>query len=48
MYVVGVPLTVSPAKHAALTVHVAPPTTAPHAATVYVAPFASVTLSAAH
>ena len=48
MYVAGVPLAVSPAEHAALTVHVAPPTTAPHALTVYVAPFAFVTLSAAH
>ena len=48
MYVAGVPLAVSPAEHVAPTVHVAPPTTAPHAATVYAAPFAFVTVSAAH
>ena len=34
VYVAGVPLTVSPAEHVALTVHVAPPTTAAHALTV--------------
>ena len=48
MYVAGVPATVSPAVHTADTVHAAPPTTAPHALVVYVAPFAFVTVSAAH
>ena len=46
MYVAGVPLTVNPVEHVALTVHELPPTTAPQFVTSYVAPFAFVIASA--
>jgi hypothetical protein len=48
VYVAGVPVAVSPLPHVPVTVHVAPPTTATHAPTLYVAPFALVSVSAAH